>query len=149
MRFWAKMAGGWRSICKFRATNLPQCQGLHVGPLLTVAKPVLKANQKRELGLQYNALAVDMETLGVAEICRQEKQRFLAVRVISDAVDEELPADIERLINKKTVARRIGAAAGSLVRRPSAAKDLWRLRGNAMECSRRLATFLEGVMEQL
>ena len=70
--------------------------GLHVGPLLTVAKPILSADQKRQLGEQYQALAVDMETLAVAEICRQEKQRFLAVRVVSDAVDEELPADIER-----------------------------------------------------
>jgi adenosylhomocysteine nucleosidase len=123
--------------------------GLHVGPLLTVERAALKPDRKRELGLRHGALAVDMESLAVAEVCRREKQRFLAVRVISDTVDEELPADVERLIQKKTTARRIGATAGSLLRRPSAVKDLWRLRETALTCSSRLAKFLEGVIEQL
>ena len=37
----------------------------------------------------------------VAEVCRREKQRFLAVRVISDAVDEELPADVETVAQEE------------------------------------------------
>ena len=45
-------------------------------------------------------------------MCRNEKIRFLSVRVISDTVDRELPRDIERLIHKKTTAGRLGAAAG-------------------------------------
>jgi adenosylhomocysteine nucleosidase len=129
--------------------QLAATPGVHVGPLLTVERPVLKADAKAALGRQHGAVAVDMETLAVAEVCRREKQRFLAVRVISDAVGEELPADVERLIQKKTVARRIGATAGSLLRRPSAVKDLWRLRETALVCAKRLATFLEGVIEQL
>src|SRR5690606_33984214 len=104
---------------------------------------------KRELGERHQALAVDMETFGVAEVCRREKQRFLSVRVISDAVDDELPAEIERLVKKKGMARKIGAAAGSVLRRPSTAKDLWRFREAALECSERLAKFLEGVVAQL
>src|SRR5262245_5756051 len=123
--------------------------GLHVGPLLTMDGVAFKVNQKRQLGRQYGALAVDMETLGVAEVCQREKQRFLAVRVISDGVDDELPPDVERLVRKKTWVRRIGAAAGTIVRRPSTVKDLWRFRETALTCSRKLAKFLEGVIEQL
>jgi adenosylhomocysteine nucleosidase len=123
--------------------------GLHVGPLLTIDRVAFKAQQKRQLGQQHGALAVDMETLGVAEVCQREKQRFLAVRVISDGVDDELPPDVERLIRKKTWVRRISAAAGTIVRRPSTVKDLWRVRETAHECSRKLAKFLEGVIEQL
>jgi adenosylhomocysteine nucleosidase len=123
--------------------------GLHVGSLLTIDHVAFKPSQKRELGQRHNALAVDMETLAVAEVCRREKQRFLAVRVISDAVDDALPADVERLMTRKTWARKIGAAAGTMLRRPSTAKDLWRARETALVCAKTLGGFLEGVIAQL
>lgn len=123
--------------------------GLHVGPLVTINRVAFRSDQKRQLAQQHGAIAVDMETLAVAEACRREKQRFLAVRAISDGVDDELPADVERLVRKKTWVRRISAAAGTMVRRPSTIKDLWRLRENTIICSQRLAKFLEGVIEQL
>jgi adenosylhomocysteine nucleosidase len=123
--------------------------GLHVGPLVTIDRVAFRTEQKRQLAQQHGAIAIDMETLAVAEVCHREKQRFLAVRVISDTVDDELPADVERLVRKKTWVRRIGAAAGTIVRRPSTIKDLWRFRETAILCSQRLAKFLEGVIEQL
>lgn len=122
---------------------------VHVGSLVTVDRVVARAVEKRELGARHSALAVDMETLAVAEVCRRQKQRFLAVRVISDPVDEELPVEVERLVMKKTLARQIGATAGTIFRRPSIVKDLWRFRETAMTCSERLAKFLEGIVKQL
>jgi adenosylhomocysteine nucleosidase len=140
---------GRRLAIDLRMSAGDQPSGLHVGPLLTMDRVAFKAEQKRQLGKQHGALAVDMETLGVAEVCQHEKQRFLAVRIISDGVDDELPPDVERLVRKKTWVRRIGAAAGTIVRRPSTVKDLWRFRETAITCSRKLAKFLEGVIEQL
>ncbi len=87
--------------------------------------------------------------MAVAQVCRREKQRFLAVRVIFDPVEQELPADVERLVRKSTLARKIGATAGTILRRPSSVKDLWHFRETAIACSERLAKFLEGVIEQL
>ncbi len=86
--------------------------------------------------------------MAVAQVCRREKQRFLAVRVIFDPVEQELPADVERLVRKSTLARKIGATAGTILRRPSSVKDLWHFRETAIACSERLAKFLEGVIEQ-
>jgi adenosylhomocysteine nucleosidase len=123
--------------------------GLHMGPLLTIDRVAFKTAEKLQLGQRHAALAVDMETLAVAEECCREKQRFLAVRVVSDAVDEELPPDVERLMTRKTWARKIGATAGSIVRRPSTVKDLWRFRETALVCAKKLAGFLEGIIEQL
>jgi adenosylhomocysteine nucleosidase len=123
--------------------------GLHVGPLLTIDRIAFQPTEKRSLGQKYGAIAADMETMAVAEVCRREKQRFLAVRVVSDAVDEELPRDVEHLITRTTWARRIGAAAGTVVRRPSTVKDLWRLRETTLVCSKKLAAFLESVIDQL
>jgi len=140
---------GRRLAINLRVPAGEQSAGLHVGPLLTIDHVAFKADQKRQLGRQQGALAVDMETLGVAEVCQREKQRFLAIRVISDGVDDELPPDVERLIRKKTWMRRVSAAAGTIMRRPSTVKDLWRFRETAHICSRRLATFLVGAIEQL
>ena len=44
---------------------------------------------------------------------------------------------------------RFGAAIGALWKRPSAAKDMWRLREQAQSSAKRLATFLDGVVIQL
>jgi len=140
---------GQRLAIDLRMSAGDQASGLHVGPLLTIDRVAFGAEQKRQLGKQHGALAVDMETLGVAEVCQREKQRFLAIRAISDGVDDELPPDIERLVRKKTWVRRLGAAAGTIVRRPSTVKGLWRFRETALACSRKLAKFLEGAIEQL
>jgi len=129
--------------------RMPSGPGLHVGRLLTADRIVASAAEKRSLGLQHSALAVDMESLAVAQVCRDNRVRFLAIRVISDAVDHELPADLDHLMNRKTLAGKIGAATGAIVRRPSSVKDLWQLKEDALVASERLAKFLLGVIAQL
>lgn len=123
--------------------------GLHVGRLLTVDRIVRLPEEKRVLGQQHEALAVDMESWAVGEVCRQAKTRFMAVRIVSDAVDHELPADIERLAKQKTQAARLGAAAGAIFRRPSSIKDMLKLKEDALVASDKLAKFLTGVITQL
>ncbi|HVX63249.1 MAG TPA: hypothetical protein VHC19_21690 [Pirellulales bacterium] len=123
--------------------------GLHVGRLLTVDQIVRLPEEKRALGQQHEALAVDMESWAVGEVCRQAKTRFMAVRIVSDAIDEELPADIERLARQKTQAARLGAAAGAIFRRPSSIKDMLKLKEDALVASDKLAKFLSGVIVQL
>jgi adenosylhomocysteine nucleosidase len=122
---------------------------LHVGRLLTVDRVIADPDEKRSLGTQHRALAVDMETLAVADVCSREKVRFLSVRVIIDEVDRTLPRDIDLLVKKKSTAGRLGAAAGAIVRRPSSIKDMWQLKEDALVASERLAKFLVGIVEQL
>jgi adenosylhomocysteine nucleosidase len=122
---------------------------LHVGRLLTVDRVIGGAEEKALLGQQYSALAVDMESLAVADVCRRERVRFLAVRVISDAVDERLPPEVDNLVRQKSRAGRIGAVSVALWRRPSSIKDLWKLREDALLASERLGHFLAGVIPQL
>jgi adenosylhomocysteine nucleosidase len=122
---------------------------LHVGRLLTMDRIVADAAEKETLGRAHGALAVDMESLAVADVCRREKTRFLSVRIISDAVGHTLPKDIDYLVKRKTTASRLGAAAGAIVRRPSSIKDMWQLKEDALVASDRLAKFLTGIIEQL
>jgi adenosylhomocysteine nucleosidase len=142
---------GERLSIDFRLTRNEEqvARGVHVGRLLTVDRIIRMPAEKRSLGQQHEAIAVDMESLAVARVCQQEKQRFLAIRAITDTVDDELPRDVERLLNRPTMVRKLGAAAGSMIRRPSAAKDLWRLRESAITAAYRLAKYLVGVINQL
>jgi len=122
--------------------------GLHVGRLLMVDRIVRTIAEKKALAEQHAAIAVDMESLAVAQVCRESKIRFLAVRVISDDLSADLPAEILSVVTSSGTVR-LGAAVGALFKRPGSAKDMWRLREQGMDAADRLATFLEGVIEQL
>ncbi|MEE8452488.1 MAG: hypothetical protein V3R99_11260 [Thermoguttaceae bacterium] len=134
---------------KIDPAALAAVPGVHVGRLLTAEGIIRLPDEKRSLGEQYGAMAVDMETYAVAEVCRRRQVRFLAVRVISDAVDDELPPDVENLLKQKTKTAQLGAAAGAIWNRPSSAKDMYQLKENALLASERLAKFLVGIVEQL
>ena len=129
--------------------SLRRRPGVHVGPLLTSDRVVRLPAEKRELGDKHQAVAVDMETYAVADVCRRRRFRFLAVRVIGDAVDEELAPEVRGLLKQKSKTAKLGAVLGAVWRRPSSVKDMYRLRENALVASDRLAKFLAATIEQL
>lgn len=134
---------------KISPESIATSKGLHIGPCVASDKILHRPADKSALGRRTGALAVDMESWAVGEVCRQAKTRFLAIRVISDTVDDELPADVETLARQTSTASRLGAAAGAIFRRPSSIKDMLKLKEDALVFSDRLARFLAGVVEQL
>ncbi len=122
---------------------------VQVGRLLTADQLVRTPREKRMLGERHGAMAVDMETFAVAGACRRRQVSFAAVRVIHDTVDEVLPDDVEHLLGQKTHAARLGAALGTILRRPGSVKDMYQLRENALVASDRLAKFLVEVVGTL
>jgi adenosylhomocysteine nucleosidase len=134
---------------KVDPASLSQSRGVHVGRLLTVDRIVRLPSEKQKLGQTTQALAVDMESFAVAEVCRRHQVRFLAVRVISDPHDEQLPHDIERLVRQTTSLSRLGAAVGTVWQRPGSIKDMYQLRESSLIATDRLAKFLAGTIQQL
>jgi len=128
---------------------LAEMPGVHVGRLLTADRIIRLPEEKRALGQQHEALAVDMETFAVAEVCRRRQVRFMAIRVINDTVDDCLPPDVEHLLAQKSAAARVGAAMGAIWRRPASFKDMYQLKENALLCSLKLAKFLAAMIERL
>lgn len=122
---------------------------LHVGKLLTVECLDALPERRRELREKNTAVACDLESWGAAEVCRQTGTRFLAVRIVTEEVDDTLPKDIDHLFQQKSAAGKLGAVAGSVWRRPSAVKDLWRYNEEALKASDRLARFLTGLAQNL
>ena len=128
---------------------LSEVQNLHQGRLLVLDRVVRLSEEKRQLGARHQALAVDMESLAVVEVCRERQVAVLVLRAVSDAVDDELPPDIGRLLASRSFAGQLGAAIGSVFRRPAVMKDLFHLHQNALAASGRLAEFLVMLVERL
>lgn len=123
-------------------------RGWHVGRILMAGDIVRAVSQKRQLAEKHDALAVDMESLAVAQVCQQTGTRFMAVRVISDDLSHDLPPEVMSVFGGSG-SLRAGAIAGALWKRPSSMKDMWRLRENAHHASERLARFLNVVVPSL
>jgi adenosylhomocysteine nucleosidase len=123
-------------------------QGIHIGRLLTHDRIVRLVTEKQQLAARYSSIAVDMESLAVAQVCRERGARFLGIRVISDDLTSDLPVEVLSLMGP-TGTTRLGAAMAALFSRPSSVTDMWRLRKSAQIAARRLATFLDGVVVQL
>eukprot|EP00913_Durusdinium_trenchii_P035298 g33028.t1 len=127
--------------------NMPEQKGLHVGRFVTSDEMVRLVKEKQALGEKYDAIAVDMESLAVAQICRETKTRFMAVRVLSDDMSFDLPPEVLTVVGESG-SLRLGATIGSIWRRPGSVKDMWRLREAAIIAGTNLATFLEALSTQ-
>lgn len=78
-------AGDWRPL-------------LHRGRLLSMPRLVGNPEEKRALGKQYEAMAVDMETSVVARLCTRHGVPFGCVRAISDRLDTSLSPQLVSLL---------------------------------------------------
>lgn len=123
-------------------------KGLHVGPIVAADQIVRLVKEKRQLAQRTGAIAVDMESLGVAEVCRERHVRFMAVRSISDDLEEDLPPEVLALLGPKGTVR-AGALFGSILKRPGCVKDLLKMREKAQKAAARLGAFLPGMIEGL
>ncbi len=121
---------------------------IRTSAIATVDAIVRTATEKAEIRRRTGADVVDMETSAVAGVCSERNIPFLAVRVISDEADKDLPPEIATILGRSG-GYRIGATLGALWHRPSCVKDLWKLREHAIEASDRLADFLPGLIAQL
>ena len=132
---------------KIDRNTLPD--GVHVGRVLSVDKVARLPAEKESLGRSHQALAVDLESFAVAEVCRRCGVPMLGIRIITDAMDERLPADIQRLTEQATFVAQLGAATAAVCRRPMSFKDMLQLKETALVGSDRLARFLDGAIGQL
>lgn len=76
----------WRSAA---AAGLPEALA---GALISTAAAATTPDQKARLNREYQALAVDMESAGVARAAAEAECPFLVVRVIADPAHRSLPS---------------------------------------------------------
>jgi nucleoside phosphorylase len=102
----------------------------HTGLLVTVAQPALRAEDKARLGQATRASGVDMESAAVARVAGEKKTAFLVLRAVSDAVHDQLPAEVAGFLDESGRPRAtqvLKYAAGG----PAHLKELWRLKSRS------------------
>lgn len=98
---------------------------LHQGPLLTSPRLVATGAEKRTLHQRHQALAVDMESAMVAQMCHRLQIPFACVRAISDDAQTSLsPRLVSLLAGGRVSPWRL---LGNVLRSPTLLPDLWRL----------------------
>ena len=78
----------WVCIAEQALKDVPL--SYHVGPLVTVAKPVLTRAASQELAAQSQAIAVDMESQTITALCRERRLPCLALKAVSDGLEDDL-----------------------------------------------------------
>jgi adenosylhomocysteine nucleosidase len=127
-------------------SQLPRAR---IGRLLSGEPVAGQPREKRALGERYAAWAMDTASCAVAEVCRRQPLPFLAVRAVSNTLDEVLPADIQRLARSESAPRRWGAVLAAALDRPGSVQEMLQLRQNTLAASDRLAKFLAALIPQL
>ena len=93
---------GDNASCSHVVRCLPEAANLTFGKLITTDNIIDTSSEKRALGESSGALAVDCETQHIREACESHEIPMLAVRCISDTVDQNLPVPGHILINPIT-----------------------------------------------
>lgn len=104
---------------------------------------VAQASEKARLFQKTGAVVVDMETEAIAQACEEFGVPLKCVRIVSDDALENLPPDLERLMEQKSLMGQMGAALGSIWKKPRRIVDLLALKANALESAEILANYLE------
>jgi adenosylhomocysteine nucleosidase len=112
------------------------------GLIVSVDRVFQKAHEKEVVAnRQQGALALDMESAIVAECATEAKVPFLAVRAVSDLLDEDLGIDFERFLQPDG-SFRIGSGVYYLLTHPKNLHRLNRLRRQSSVASRSLDALL-------
>lgn len=100
--------------------------GAVYGPIAGADTPISTSVLRNELGLGSGALAVDMESHVIARLAAANRMRFVALRVVIDAAQRNVPFSALGCVSSRgeTSRWRLGRL---LLQRPSDAPDVMRL----------------------
>jgi nucleoside phosphorylase len=115
--------------------------------LLTSDHIVRSTEEKAQLA--PFADAVDMESYGVLAASQERKRPAVAIRVISDQFDHDIPVDIEMTMDEKRGTVRIGGVLHYLGKHPLSVPALIRLGRDSKTAAEALANFLEAFIKKL
>jgi adenosylhomocysteine nucleosidase len=114
--------------------------------LLTVDRLVSEPAEKRRLAEAHQAVAVDMESAAVAEVCAEYGVPCRVVRAVSDTVDTALSPDLVRLLSGGRVSA--WQAVRALMRTPSLVGEFRRLARDTRLAARNLADALVRILSE-
>jgi len=130
-----------------RSLRIPP--GFHAGFLHTGGGILAGAQEKRSVGAATGALACDMESAHLARACERAGIPMLALRCISDTVDQDMPVPSALLLDPATARPAPLALLRHVCSRPASVVGLVRLLRGARLAQRNLAEGLTMLLPQL
>lgn len=129
---------GRRFVCQ---PGLLRIEGGSAGILLSAGAVVNSVEAKRVLGSRWGAVAVDMESAGVAQAAAEWGVPFGALKSITDDSRQSLAIDFQRCRSDDG-----GLSAWKILREslvtPHGLRELWRLAGSSRRAAENLALAL-------
>lgn len=116
--------------------------------LVTRSKILVTSHEKRLLAQESGADGVDMESRGVVALAREKDLPWVAVRAISDTVEEDLPLDFNQFLGPGGEPDRMKIVLHGLTR-PALFGKLMELRKTTQEVGGNLVLFLELLLREL
>jgi adenosylhomocysteine nucleosidase len=127
------------------AVNAPRFQ---VGRMVTVRALTTSSSARRELAERHHAVAVDMESSGIARAANVHDVPALYARAVVDEVGYDWPLDFSALLNPEGRVRPL-AVALRLLRKPSASRGLLDLFNRSRRAGETLARYLPALVAAL
>jgi adenosylhomocysteine nucleosidase len=121
-------------------------KAIRANMFLTAEKVIRTAEEKRELSLFGDA--VDMESFAIVEVASEKKRPAIAIRVISDRLDRDMPAKIDMTVDMEGNVK-IGGVVKYIARHPLQVPALIRLGRGSYTAAQALCHFLEAYIQEL
>lgn len=112
----------------------------HKGVILSVDKVVETPHEKAYLGTKFSAIAVDMESFGLARAAENSKTAFAVIRSVLDPMDMHLPS-FENMVSDDGTTNILGLAV-NMVCHPQKALHLPQLQFCASKARETMMKFL-------
>ncbi|MCA9061885.1 MAG: hypothetical protein KDA96_02470 [Planctomycetaceae bacterium] len=127
---------------------LPATKRVHVGRHVVADRRPVTVQEKRKLATLSGAIAVDISSGAVAQVCSERTVRFLSIRAIIDGVEEEIPEQAVPLIFDPG-SKAIGGALATIIQgwRKAAVMNDWRT--ITRDAAEHLDRYVAGVMLRL
>ena len=122
---------------------------VHVGKLFTSSTIVDSIDERKEIGREHNAVAVDMETECIAQACAARQIRMLSLRVISDTPREPFPAPPRALFDIENQRTKVARLLFHLLTHPTAIWRLIRFGGQIRRARAKLTNAMVALVREL
>jgi adenosylhomocysteine nucleosidase len=114
--------------------------------LLTVDRVITTVLEKQQLSAFGDA--VDMESFTTLSVAEEKKLPAVAIRVISDRFDQDMPQDLDMTVDERGQVK-LGGVVKHLAKHPLHLPALIRLGRQSTTAAEALAAFLETFIQQL
>lgn len=124
---------------------IPATRRVHIGRHVVADERPRTHQEKARLAAESGALAVDLTSLAVAQVCAETGTRFLSIRAIADEFSEEIPDHAAEMMFSPG-SRAIGKALGVVLKGMKHLSELREWRTRFAAAADHLDRFTSGVI---